>query len=192
MRHWLPDKRHRGEGGASGTGVDPDTDRLSIAQAKYSARDNATFREGSGECFPDGPYDLVFSNHVVHWIEDKEFTFNNVFRSLRHGGRFSFVCATENKSFIWDLLHPSTKESFHFCQSGDYETLAKKCGFEIVFSAVEPVTYSFDNAEEFILYTYASMNVDRDTEGRTEAFKNRFIGKQVHMDWVRATFILKK
>ncbi len=51
--------------------VDPDQERLKIAREKY-ARDNINYVSGNDASFPEGPYDLVFANFVIHWVSDKD------------------------------------------------------------------------------------------------------------------------
>ena len=55
-------------------GIDPDTERLQLAKEKYSAS-NIEYLEGSAENIPGGDYGLVFSNHVLHWCNDKNLVF---------------------------------------------------------------------------------------------------------------------
>ena len=73
-------------------GMDPDTDRLQLAKEKYSAP-NLTYQEGKAEDISGGNYDVVFSNFVLHWCEDKDIVFKQVMRSLKEGGKFGFVCS---------------------------------------------------------------------------------------------------
>ena len=59
-------------------GVDPDEERIKFAQQKYQGDlfgNRLQYLEGSSEDFPGGDYDIIFSNHVVHWIEDKSALF---------------------------------------------------------------------------------------------------------------------
>ena len=71
------------------TGVDPDIKRILFARKKYGTVNHLNFLEGSCENFPVGPYDLVFCNHVLHWVENIEMAFENVHRSLTPGGIFA-------------------------------------------------------------------------------------------------------
>ena len=68
--------------------VDPDGERLKVAQEKY-ARDNIEYLSANDATFPEGPYDLIFANHVVHCIHDKEALFRRVYENLKSGGRFA-------------------------------------------------------------------------------------------------------
>ena len=66
--------------------VDPDTDRIKVAQESHMGEKKVTFHEGSAANFPrmgSETYDIVFANHVLHWIPDKEEVFKNIFSSLK-------------------------------------------------------------------------------------------------------------
>ena len=69
--------------------VDPDEERLKIAREKY-ARDNIEYVSGNDATFPEGPYDLLFANYVIHYVADKNALFGRVYQSLKSGGWF--VC----------------------------------------------------------------------------------------------------
>ena len=174
--------------------VDPDAERLRIARQKYGTRPNVEFLAGSSESFPSGPYDTVFSNHVMHWIKEKESAFRNVYDSLRIGGRFAFVCGENNSSIFWELLNNTVIESFHICSSDIYESIALKCGFEVEFKSVDTIHYVFANAEEYAAWVFASVNVDSDTvdPDTLKKFVKRFNSKPVGMDWIKIMFILRK
>ena len=77
-------------------GVDPDAERVSIARSDYGHLTNLTFAVGNSEGFPNlgGPvYDVIFSNHVVQHISNKQIAIENCFNSLKMGGKLgiSFV-----------------------------------------------------------------------------------------------------
>ena len=50
--------------------IDPIKSRLELANKQYS-RPNLVFLEVNDVTFPEDQYDLVFSNYVLHWIENK-------------------------------------------------------------------------------------------------------------------------
>lgn len=71
--------------------------------------------------------------------------------------------------------------------------MARDCGFEVVFSAVEPMMYTFDSAEDFIDFVYPSRDAtDIDLDMRVNDFKEHFVDREVHLDWIRLMIILKK
>ena len=67
--------------------VDPDGERLAIARAKYPSN-NIEYIQADDQSFPAGEYDIIFSNLVIHWIDDKKAVFNRVYANLRPGGCF--------------------------------------------------------------------------------------------------------
>ena len=71
--------------------IDPDKERLQIAREKYSAN-NLQYHEKSAEDIPGDGYDLVFSNHVLHWYKDLDIVFGQVANKLKAGRLFAFNC----------------------------------------------------------------------------------------------------
>ena len=73
--------------GPEGTvvGIDPDEERLKVAREKHTAS-NLKYLNGIAENIPGTDYDLVFSNHVIHWCKDKDLVFKQVHKSLKKGG----------------------------------------------------------------------------------------------------------
>ena len=71
-------------------GVEPDKERILLAQQTHGEFKNLSFVEGSASNFPGiglESYDIIFSNHVIHWIRDKQEVFKNMFESLKIGGK---------------------------------------------------------------------------------------------------------
>jgi SAM-dependent methyltransferase len=72
-------------------GVDPDPDRLAHARANAPVGlENLRFlnaRAHELSEIPDASIDLVFSNYVFQWIEDKAAALREIRRCLRPGGR---------------------------------------------------------------------------------------------------------
>ena len=53
---------------------------------------NLRFHVGSAANFPglgSESYDIVFANHVLHWIPDKQEAFKNTFSSLKPDGKIA-------------------------------------------------------------------------------------------------------
>ena len=87
--------------------IDLDTKRLTVASRKNTAN-NLSFVEGSAEVIPGRDYDLIFSNHVLHWCRDRSLIFSQISSSLKPGGRVACTNAVES-------LHCDDK--FHFLNS---------------------------------------------------------------------------
>ena len=65
--------------------IDPNKDRLEFAKKQYS-RPNLMFIEANDATLPEDQYDLVFSNYVLQWIENKAAVLNKVYKNLKPGG----------------------------------------------------------------------------------------------------------
>lgn len=72
--------------GASVTAIDASSQMVAAARALGIAAD-----EGSAESlpYPDGAFDAVFSNAVLHWVRGQDAMLAQVRRVLRPGGRFA-------------------------------------------------------------------------------------------------------
>ena len=73
-------------------GVDPDTDRIKVAQESHKGVTNLSFFEGSTCNFPgmgSDTYHWIYSSAVLHWVSDKKEAFKNMFSSLKPGGKIA-------------------------------------------------------------------------------------------------------
>ena len=177
------------------TGVDPDAARIAVARRNHGEAKNVTFLEGSSEDFPSGPYDLIFSNHVLQLIENKESAFRSVYSSLKRGGQFAFVCAAGLPPNVTSLLNPQVKQLLHFSGGDEYQKLARKFGFEIRLMTVGPNRFTFDSADQFLAYVTATIGRSDTLAGAepVKRFREAFGADQkVHIDSTRAMFILEK
>ena len=135
--------------GGKVVGVDPDRARVRVAREKYGSN-NVVFFEGSTDGFPENKYDFVFSNYVLHWVKDKEATFQNVYASLKPGGKFGFLATLFFSRGLSDLTALNGKgqeqifiESLHFEEMATYEKLAINCGFSVDYVAESEIVYAF-------------------------------------------------
>ena len=124
--------------------VDPDEERLKLAREKY-ARDNIDYVSGNDASFPEGPYDLVFANFVIHWVSDKDALFERVYQSLKPGGRFAFTTRNGVPVNVWppvakkcvgerfgrDYLDYLYYKKMLFVTRGQYQKLAESHGFAV-------------------------------------------------------------
>ena len=141
-------------------GVDPNKKRLHVANEKYGHVENLHFVFGSSTNFPSGPYDVIFANQVMQWIEDKESAFKYVYQNLKVGGTFAFLCPADPANRILELLNPTISESLFYCSCEEYESLALVCDFEVEHKSIETVTHKFENVDKYITWALATMDVD--------------------------------
>ena len=124
--------------------VDPDKERILLDHQSYSEVKNLSFVEGSASKFPGiGPesFDIIFCNYVIHWIPDKQELFNNMFESLKHGGKIAlqyvdYICPFVSSAF--KQLNPENAdriyEMFHCEERPKIEQYCSSAGFHITKS----------------------------------------------------------
>ncbi len=113
--------------------------RANAAEMDY---DNVTFELGDIEALPveDGAFDVVLSNCVLNLVPDKRAAFEEMYRVLRPGGRFSVSDIVHVGSFPDDLREVA--ELYVGCIAGatartDYLDLLRTAGFTNVQVATE-------------------------------------------------------
>ena len=175
------------------TGVDPSRERILLAESKYVQHNNLQFMDKSSEDFPAGPYDIVFCNFVLHWIQDKQTVFRRVHENLKSGGLFAFLCPAKPASSVWEQLNPEIDHVHHFGTTDEYTRLAELYGFQVEFTAVDSVQHVFDSVDLYIEWMQASVNVASCAidPGVMEEVKNK-LGTKPHMEWTRIIYILRK
>ena len=124
--------------------VDPDKERILLAQQSFSKVKNLSFVEGSASNFPgigSHSYDIVFSNQVIHWIPDKQEVFKNMFESLKSGGKIAARYIEHLPSFVvsaYKQLNPENTERLcGMFQGEERATIEQYCssaGFCIIKS----------------------------------------------------------
>lgn len=95
----LTQKLHEKFAGASTLGLDSSAKMLNSADAVCSR--NLSFVKGDVETFnPENPYDIVFSNAALQWVENHEEIFRTIFKWVSPGGQIAF-------QMPYNFEHPS-------------------------------------------------------------------------------------
>ena len=123
--------------------VDPDKERLLLAQQSFGEAKNLSFVEGSASNFPgidSESYNIIFSNYVIHWIPDKQEVFKNMFESLKRGGKIAiqYMGHLFPLESAFKVLNPENAQRFsEMCNSEERAKIEKHCfhaGFRIINS----------------------------------------------------------
>ena len=176
------------------TAVDPDKDRIKIAREKYGSQKNLKFLEGSSENFPGGPYDIVFSNHVLHSIKEKSPLFRKIFDELRVDGRFAFLCSTRAPSSVWEIVTPRPDQDDYMCTNDVYDSLARQSGFVVEHHSVDEIAYAFDDVQQYIDFVLVSVHVNagKAESSRLSKLKERYGNGKVSVECTRVMYVLQK
>ncbi|XP_065845486.1 aklanonic acid methyltransferase DauC-like [Oscarella lobularis] len=130
-------------------GVDPDLERIKIAQSRLQSYENIKILHGSiDEAKPFALYDVITSNQVIHWIprDNHEEYVGKFFDLLRPGGRVGFTTGDDHKGILREISanqYENSYESFIAATGWSlsplsyWESLFRDAGFEIVYSSKE-------------------------------------------------------
>ena len=184
--------------------VDPDKERLRIAKETYGAVSNILFQEGSTDEFPRDRYDIVFSNHVMAWVKDKETAFKNIYKNLKLGGSFGMQVGIQKANLldhINALMGAETvqliedKLVFALCEM--YEKIGLSCGFSLQLKLKTPTVIKYKNIEDLFDWWYGTTHGMFDTKlidtATLEEFKRPFGDKALEIEiGIVATLIFVK
>ena len=141
--------------------VDPDGERLKIARENHSAS-NITYIQADDQTFPQGQYDLIFCNIVIHWIRDKKAALERIYENLRPGGCFAFTTSDGvlpvpeigkevfNKLVGPNFLNRIFKEKLMHLEASEYERLGSAAGFIQTSMTIQPDYPKWNNLDQYI------------------------------------------
>ena len=148
-------------------GVDPDKERIQLAQQSHSEIQNLSFVEGSAANFPgmgSKSYDIIFSNHVIHWIRDKQQVFQDMYESIKVGGKIAIQYVDHEYPFFFRAikeLNPENEERItgmiHLEERAIIEQYCSSAGFEILSSYdTNSSEIVFDGVESFLKWLWST------------------------------------
>ena len=130
--------------GADVIGTDLSPEMIAKAKEKYP---DVKFAVADASNFAfDDPFDAVFSNAALHWVQNQDGVMKSVYNSLKPGGRF--VAEMGGKGNV-QLLLSALKETlekygyvtqsqvsqFYFPSLGEYTSRLEALGFRVVFAS---------------------------------------------------------
>ena len=181
--------------------VDPDAERIKIAK-EMNARHNIEYLVEDDQSFQGVGYTLIFSNQVIHWIENKEALFARLYDKLAAGGHFSFVTLDSIPEFpptYKRALNVFVSQDFidHFIENignaTDYQRMAESVGFEVTSTTVETKYKQWTSVDELINYCagISQGDVDVDSIDQKNASQHTVYGtnKGIDVDDIVCTII---
>ena len=184
--------------------VDPDKERLRIAKETYGAVSNILFQEGSTDEFPVDQYDIVYTNHVMAWVKDKETAFKNIYKNLKPGGCFGMQVGIQMIKLFDQMNELMGAERVQlindrliFSPCEIYEEIALSCGFSLQLKLKTPAVVKYKNIEHLFDWWYGTTHGVFDQKlidtAALEAFKRPFGDKALEIEiGILATLIFVK
>ena len=176
-------------------GVDPDKERIQLARHSHGQINNLSFAVASGASFPEicgsEAFDIIFSNHAFHWISEKQQVFDNMFASLKVGGKVAIQYVDHLPPFAFNgymILNPENGEricqTMYQCEpTATVEQYCSTAGFRIMRSYEYQGHYAFENIESLLKWywstTHGAFDLDLSlvTEERLQRYLAPYTGE---------------
>ena len=183
--------------------IDPNRSRLEIAEKQYS-RPNLVFLAANDVTLPEDQYDLVFTNYVLHWVENKATLLNKVYQNLKPGGRFASTVPLYHPPIFQkmdNLIGPEMvnkmQQALWYMPATAFNHLAATIGFKMISCEVENRPLNFANIEDLLKWylgsTEGQFNPEKIDPASLEAFKQPFGDGPVENNFLQVmTIILSK
>ena len=132
------------EAGALVTGIDRSPEMIRQAKGKYPQL-RFQVMDARQIAFAE-PFDAVFSNATLHWIQEQERVIEGVARSLRPGGRFvaefggkgntAHFLAAASRAWLRLGLPGAMPHPWFYPSIAEYAALLEDCGFEVTYASL--------------------------------------------------------
>ena len=167
-------------------GIDPDEQRIKVARQSHGKIKNLSFVDGSASNIPEifsESFDIIFSNYVLHWIADKQEAFNNMFASLKLGGKIAIQYVSYIPPFeinAYRELNPENCDricGMYHCESREkIEQYCISAGFEICRSfQANPPKIMFEDTKSVSEWHWATTHGVFDPSLVTEERLQRYL-----------------
>ncbi len=143
------------DAGAEVTGLDSSQEMITTARAAYPAI-SFLVADASDFSFTE-PFNAIFSNAALHWVERAEEAIICMSQVLKPGGRFVIEMggkgniagiATELENALRNLDGRQAKATNYFPSIGEYSTLLEKHGIEVVSALLFDRLTKLEGGEE--------------------------------------------
>jgi trans-aconitate 2-methyltransferase len=125
-------------------GIDGSQNMIDYAQAQYSTMPNLQFaRMDARQIAVDRPFDLIFSNAALHWVDDQPASLKGAYQTLKPGSRLVFSCGGRGNAaeFIavfqqlqqqlpWQPYLANFQSPTFFYDDQDYLSWLQEAGFQ--------------------------------------------------------------
>jgi ubiquinone/menaquinone biosynthesis C-methylase UbiE len=152
-------------------GIDPDVERIKIAEEKYKEVANLQFYVGSSAIgFPNDNepyYDVHISTHAFHWVPDdeKRVYIQKAHQCLKAGGKLAIWCAAK-------IPNLEKVEGIHMLTQEGYRDMFQEVGLfnnVVVDRPIHP--YRYESFEEFKRWFKATGRQDLEPDKHADLVK---------------------
>lgn len=105
-------------------------------------------------------FDAVFSNAVLHWVKDSQLAVENIYKSLKDGGRFvaefggygnvHHIVSAMKEVFFRHQEYGKFDDCWFFPSAKAYQNILEKCGFEVGYIELIPRPTPIDDIANWL------------------------------------------
>jgi trans-aconitate methyltransferase len=165
-------------------GIDRSPEMIAYANETYSTQSNLSFACVDARALTfSNQFDLIFSNAVLHWVDDHPAFLNGASRALKPNGRLITSCggAGDASDILaafaetvsrapWRTYFPTFHNPYYFYGTSEYETWLKAAGLSIARLELVPkdMTHSGESGlagwlrTAWMPFTHAVPEAERD------------------------------
>ena len=172
-------------------GIDPDRERVLLAQKSHSEISNLSFLEGNdSNLLGSGveTYDIIFCNLVLQRIPDKQRVFFNMYKALKKGGKIALQYGDHFPPFLlhaFKILNPENEERlsqvFEHESRSEVEKYCSSAGFVILKSCDCELQFVFENTDALLKWlwstTHGVFDISLVTQARLQEFLSLYCDK---------------
>jgi trans-aconitate methyltransferase len=139
-------------------GIDGSRNMIDYAQTQYSLVPNLQFVQmDARQIVVDRPFDLIFSNAALHWVDDQPAFLKGAYQALRPGGRLIFSCGGRGNAaeffkvfqqlqqqLPWQPYLTNFQSPTYFHDDRDYFNWLLEAGFQPLNVALVPRDMTHD------------------------------------------------
>ncbi len=161
--------------------VDPDVERLAVAKSRYT-KNNLHFIEGSAEDFPRDDYDIIFCNHVLHWVRKRSTVFAKMAGLVKPGGKiaFNYTIQHSHSEDKYGFISTSFRQKLlgresDLVRPDECDILTVKFSFKQLHRSQHDCVHTFNNEEEYVEFflTHWKLKAIQEKDINMEAIYNR-------------------
>jgi len=133
-------------------GIDSSQNMIDYAQKQYPTLPNLQFTQmDARQITVDRPFDLLFSNAALHWVDDQPAFLKGAYQALKPGGRLVFSCGGRGniaefmavfqhlqQQLPWKPYLANFQSSTFFHDDQDYLNWLRDAGFQPLSVALVP------------------------------------------------------
>ena len=144
-------------------GIDGSQNMIDYAQAQYSTLPNLKFaRMDARQIVVDRPFDLIFSNAALHWVDDQPAFLKGAYQALKSGGKLVFSCGGSGtldqlvtvfeqiqQQLPWQPYLANFQSPTFFHNDQEYLSWLQEAGFHPLRVALVPKDMTHHGKSEF-------------------------------------------